>query len=87
MGEALKGPAAKMMSELGEQVSCAGVARRYQGLCDVLVMDKQDAHEMTEVSALGIRPIVMDTMMVSMKKKERLARDLVDLTTKWHADR
>ncbi|MCL0029088.1 2-phospho-L-lactate transferase, partial [Dehalococcoidia bacterium] len=68
-GEALKGPAAKMMSELGEQVSCAGVARRYQGLCDVLVIDRQDAHEMAAVFALGIRPIVMDTIMVSEKEK------------------
>ena len=34
-GAALRGPAAKIMGELGLQVNCVGVAQQYQGLCDV----------------------------------------------------
>ena len=84
-GQALKGPAAKMMAELGEEVSCVGVARRYQGLCDALVIDTQDAHDAVAVAALGIRPVVMDTIMLTDSDKERLGRQLVDLTKTWYA--
>ena len=38
-GQALRGPAAKLLEELGHDVSCVGVARHYQGLCDIFVID------------------------------------------------
>ena len=41
-GKALKGPAAKMMTELGLKVSGAAVARRYAGLIDGFVVDETD---------------------------------------------
>ena len=39
-GKAIKGPAAKMMTELGLEVSAAAVARRYLGLIDGFVLDR-----------------------------------------------
>jgi LPPG:FO 2-phospho-L-lactate transferase len=42
-GKAIKGPAAKMMSELGLEVSGAAVARRYAGLIDGFIVDESDA--------------------------------------------
>src|SRR6266436_3212927 len=38
-GRAVKGPTAKMMSELGCEVTAAAVARRYQDLLDAYVVD------------------------------------------------
>ena len=41
-GKAIKGPAAKMMAELGLEVSAAAVARRYAGIIDGFVVDQAD---------------------------------------------
>ncbi|MGO9993573.1 MAG: 2-phospho-L-lactate transferase [Steroidobacteraceae bacterium] len=41
-GKAIKGPAAKMMAELGLEVSAAAVARRYAGILDGFVIDEAD---------------------------------------------
>jgi LPPG:FO 2-phospho-L-lactate transferase len=41
-GKAVKGPAAKMMGELGLDVSAAAVARRYAGIIDGFVVDQID---------------------------------------------
>ena len=38
-GQVVKGPAAKMMETLGHEVSALGVARIYQGLIDLFVID------------------------------------------------
>ncbi len=73
-GEALKGPAAKMMAELGEEVSNAGVARRYAGLIDALVIDAGDAAEAPAVEATGVKARVAPTVMLSYADKIGLAR-------------
>ena len=76
---ALRGPAAKMFRELGEDVSCTGVARRLSGVCDVLVIDSQDAHRAREVRAAGLEPVVLDTIMETDTDKERLAREVLQI--------
>lgn len=81
-GEALRGPAAKMMRELGEEASCAGVARRLARLCDVLVIDTVDAALAEAVRAAGPTPAVRDTIMATDADKERLARDVLQLVTR-----
>jgi len=72
-GAALKGPAAKMMAELGEEVGNAGVARRYAGLIDALVIDEGDAAEASAVEALGVRARIAPTVMTSDADKIELA--------------
>lgn len=62
-GAALKGPAAKLMAELGEPPSAAAVARLYRGLVDVLVVDHADAGEAAEIAATGIRPLPAPAVM------------------------
>ncbi len=62
-GAALKGPADRMLRELGEESSVVGVARRYRDLAAALVIDEIDADLATEVEAAGMRPIVMPTIM------------------------
>jgi LPPG:FO 2-phospho-L-lactate transferase len=76
-GKALKGPADKMMSSLGHDISAVGVARLYQGLVDVFVIDNEDAGLKPEVEALGFRVIVTNTIMRGLPERERLARDVM----------
>jgi LPPG:FO 2-phospho-L-lactate transferase len=72
-GKAIKGPAAKMLAELGHDVSALGVARYYKGLLDGFVLDTQDAALAARIEALGMRVRVADTMMRNDKDKQRLA--------------
>jgi LPPG:FO 2-phospho-L-lactate transferase len=70
-GRAVKGPTAKMMSELGLQASAAAVARRYQDLLDAYVLDHADAADAAE---LGIPVTLAHTLMVTLADREDLAR-------------
>jgi LPPG:FO 2-phospho-L-lactate transferase len=72
-GHAIKGPAAKMLAELGHDVSALGVARYYKGLLDGFVLDVQDATLAPRIEALGMRVRVADTMMRNDQDKQRLA--------------
>lgn len=76
-GQVVKGPAAKMMTTMGYEVSALGVAKIYSGLIDVFVIDEQDRALANEVEALGLRCFVTDTMMTSMERKAELARDIL----------
>ena len=78
-GRALRGPASKLMAELGYDVSCAGVASWYRGLCDVLMIDEVDEGQATAVAAAGIRPHMANTVMVSDEDKTALARAVLEL--------
>jgi LPPG:FO 2-phospho-L-lactate transferase len=84
-GKALKGPAAKMMAELGHEVSSVGVARYYLGLCDSLVIDTVDVSEASAVEALGMGAVVTSTVMQSDDDKDRLAREIVALAEQMDA--
>jgi LPPG:FO 2-phospho-L-lactate transferase len=76
-GEVVKGPAAKMLATLGHEVSAVGVARIYEGLIDIMVIDEQDAVLAPAVESLGMRCLVTDTMMTSDARKADLARDVL----------
>jgi LPPG:FO 2-phospho-L-lactate transferase len=62
-GAAVKGPAAKMMRELGLDVSAMSVARRYKGLIDGFVLDETDAALSASVRELGVEVRVLPTLM------------------------
>jgi LPPG:FO 2-phospho-L-lactate transferase len=72
-GQAIKGPAGKMLAELGHDVSALGVARYYKGLLDGFVLDAVDAALAPKIEALGMRVRVADTMMRNDEDKRRLA--------------
>ena len=82
-GQALRGPAAKLMGELGYDVSCAGVASWYRGICDVLVMDGGDREQADAVAAAGLRPEFADTVMVTDEDKVGLARRVMEIAEGW----
>jgi LPPG:FO 2-phospho-L-lactate transferase len=73
-GQAIKGPAAKMLRELGHDVSAVGVARRYAGLVGGYVMDRQDEALVVDVAALGLETVLAQTIMRSDDERENVAR-------------
>jgi LPPG:FO 2-phospho-L-lactate transferase len=73
-GQAIKGPTAKMMSELGLPVSANAVAQRYRDLLDAYVLDHADA---TAAEELGIPVTVAHTLMRTLEDRERLAQDVL----------
>jgi LPPG:FO 2-phospho-L-lactate transferase len=78
-GKAVKGPAAKILSELGQEPSCLAVANYYRGLIDYLLIDSIDADQVDAIRALSIEPIVTDIMMRDIEDRRRLARACCDL--------
>jgi len=62
-GRALKGPADRLMRELGHDDSVVGIARLYAPVAGTLVIDQQDAEHAEAVRAEGLRCLVTDTIM------------------------
>ncbi len=77
-GKALKGPAAKMMAEQGLEVSSLGVARHYADLVDIFALDYADANLADAVQALGMTPLIADTVMKDNDDRRRLAAIILD---------
>ena len=78
-GNAIKGPAAKMLNEFGEDVSCVGIAKLLHGICDVLIIDSQDLHEIKNIEKLGINAVATNTIMNSDEDKIQLAEFILKI--------
>lgn len=79
-GQALRGPADRMLATLGHEVSARGVARLYAGLLDVFVIDESDAELADPIrTELGMDVAVLPTVMGSDADRARLAADLLAL--------
>jgi len=76
-GAPIKGPLHRMLKGLGHEVSPVGVARLYRDCVDVFVMDRRDSGLAPRVAALGMRPVVTDTLMTSPAKSRRLAQTVL----------
>ena len=72
-GQAIKGPTAKIMQELGLQVTALSIARHYRELLDGFILDQQDAVLTEQVSELGIAVESCDTLMTTLAKKRSVA--------------
>jgi LPPG:FO 2-phospho-L-lactate transferase len=77
-GAALKGPADRLMTELGEEPSVVGVARMYAELAGTLVIDEADEALADDVEALGVRCVVAPTIMRTADDAERLSAIVLD---------
>ncbi len=73
-GAALKGPADRLLAELGHEVSVVGVARLYAPLAAALVVDEADAALAPAVEAEGMRCVVAPTIMRGPAEAADLAR-------------
>lgn len=73
-GSALKGPADRLLRELGHEASVAGVARLYASLASTLVIDEADAALADAVEAEGLRAVVTPTVMKGPDEAAALCR-------------
>jgi len=76
-GDAVSGPAGRLMAAAGLPVSATGVARAYRGWLDLLVFDEQDRALAPEIRSAGAAPVVAPTMMSSRDAEVTLARHVV----------
>lgn len=72
-GAAVKGPADRMLRELGHEPSVVGVARMYAEVASVLVVDEADAALASRVEDAGMRCVVAPTIMSSPDAAAALA--------------
>jgi len=86
-GKAIKGPAAKMYTELGIQPSALAVARHYRELITGFVFDRVDADQETAIRELGIQTLVTDTIMNTPHDRRRLAHDVLQFCERLISDK
>jgi LPPG:FO 2-phospho-L-lactate transferase len=77
-GAALRGPADRLMTELGEEPSVVGVARMYTEIAGTLVIDESDAPLAGAVEAVGMRCVVAPTIMQSPDDAQRLSTTVLE---------
>ncbi len=79
-GRAIKGPAAKIMRELGVEASAAAVADRYRDLLDGFVLDETDRAlaRAIESAGAGVRVRVERTVMRTGEDRVRLAARVLE---------
>ena len=70
-------PADGMLTGQGHEVSARGVARLYASFADAFVLDEQDAALADDIAALGLRPVVANTVMAGPAEREALARTVL----------
>lgn len=78
-GAALKGPADRLLRELGHESSVVGVARLYAPIAATLVVDEADADQLDAVQAEGIRCVVAPTIMRDGPSAAALGRVVLGL--------
>jgi LPPG:FO 2-phospho-L-lactate transferase len=76
-GATVKGPAARMLTELGHEPTATGVAALFADLLDVFLIDPVDAHLAPAIRDLGPHPVVADALMRGRRGEARLARVLL----------
>ncbi len=77
-GAALRGPADRLLAELGHEPSALGVARLYTSWVGTFVIDEADASLARDIEALGMRCVVTPTVMSDAEKQVALAKAVVD---------
>jgi LPPG:FO 2-phospho-L-lactate transferase len=81
-GQTIKGPAAKMFTELGIQPSAFAVANHYAGKITGFVLDDQDAGLAGQIDSLGIQTLATNTLMNSRADRVRLGKDVLNFIQK-----
>ncbi|MEM3815502.1 MAG: 2-phospho-L-lactate transferase, partial [Candidatus Bathyarchaeia archaeon] len=76
-GAPIKGPADKLMSGLGLEVSAFSAAYLYRDFLDVFVLDQLDVREKDRIEGLGIKVILTNTIMRTLEDKISLAKTVL----------
>jgi LPPG:FO 2-phospho-L-lactate transferase len=81
--QTIKGPAAKMFSELGIEPSAFAVAQHYGSIIDGIIIDRSDISMVDKINALGMQTYVSDILMRNQKDRGRLANEAITLIKGW----
>jgi len=77
-GQALRGPADRVLAELGHEPSALGVAEIYAPLAGTFVLDEMDRSQAPLVEGLSMRCMVTDTVMANLERARRLGATVID---------
>jgi LPPG:FO 2-phospho-L-lactate transferase len=81
--QTIKGPAAKMFTEMGIHPSALAVAQHYYGLVDCIVIDRTDLSLAGKINELGIETFGTDILMRDGQDRGRLVKEIINyLNTK-----
>jgi LPPG:FO 2-phospho-L-lactate transferase len=80
-GSALKGPADRMLSELGHRADVVGVAALYAPIASALVIDPVDAHLAAETNLAGLRAVITPSVMTDPATSANLAETVLAAVT------
>jgi len=78
-GRAIKGPVARMLGQLGMEVSAAGIAGIYGHLADIFILDNNDRTLVDQVSSLGMQAFIAQTLMDTLDSKIALAEKILEI--------
>jgi LPPG:FO 2-phospho-L-lactate transferase len=78
-GRAVKGPAAKMYTELGIIPSALAIAQHYDNLLSGFVLDNMDISQSNEIR---VETLVTDILMINKEGRRRLAQDMLNFIHK-----
>ena len=76
-GDAVKGPTANNLRDLGFSVSAYTIAKYYSDFIDGFILDKGDENEISRIESLGIQVGLADTVMTDLQSKIKLAEDVL----------
>jgi LPPG:FO 2-phospho-L-lactate transferase len=76
--QTIKGPAAKMFSELGIEPSAFAVAQHYGSIIDSVVIDNSDSYLEERIHALGTKTYLTNIIMHDRPGRKRLANEILE---------
>ena len=77
-GKAVKGPATKMLKQLGFKANSFSCMQIYKDICKSFILDKSDKDLQKQFSALNQNSIFTDTLMTSLADKKNLAKFIIN---------
>lgn len=78
-GSPVKGPADKLLSGLGLEVSAYSVAKLYADFLNTFIIDKADITEKNRIEELGVEVKIANTLMKDLHSKVELARTVLNI--------
>ena len=78
-GKSLKGPSDKMLAQLGHDPTALGVAKLYADFTGTFVIDPADKSQASAIAALGMKVVILPTVMKTLAQKGKLAHALLSL--------
>lgn len=83
-GEAIKGPAAKILRELGQEPGAQALLTPYAGIVDGILCDAADPAANRQIA--GVKIVATDTLMADDAGQKRLAREALAFAASFHTD-